>query len=177
MARLPYLTADDAPESVAGTLGKLPPLHVFSLVAHAETAFRPWLQFSGALLNSLELDPALRELAILQVGRHAARYEWEQHVPIALAVGVTEDEISALDDGVLDDFSPDRRAVLVFVASFIDGQVDDALHAGIAEHLSARQIMELCLVAGHYLMLARTMSAMQIDPDPPAGPDALIRLR
>ena len=177
MARLPYLTADDAPEAVAGTLGKLPPLHVFSLMAHAESAFRPWLQFSGAVLNSLELDPALRELAILQVGRHAARYEWEQHVPIALVAGVSEDEISALDDGVLDDFTPERRAVLEYVAAFIDGNVDDELHAGLVEHLSNRQIMELCLVAGHYLMLARTMSAMQIDPDPPAGPDALIRMR
>jgi alkylhydroperoxidase family enzyme len=177
MARLPYLTADDAPESVAATLGKVPPLHVLSLLAHAETAFRPWLQFGGALLNSLELDPALRELAILQVGRHAARYEWVQHVPIARSVGVSEDEISALDDGVLDDFAPDRRAVLEYVEAFIDGNVDDALHAGIAEHLSNRQIMELCLVAGHYLMLARTMSAMEIDPDPPAGPDVLLLLR
>lgn len=177
MARLPYLTADDAPEGVAGTLGKLPPLHVFSLLAYAETTFRPWLQFSGALLNKLELDPALRELAILQVGRYAARYEWEQHVPIARAVGVSDDEISGLDDGVLDDFAPDRRAVLEYVAAFIDGNVDDALHAAIAEHLSPRQIMELCLVAGHYLMLARTMSAMEIDPDPPVDPNALLRSR
>jgi alkylhydroperoxidase family enzyme len=177
MARLPYLTADNAPDAVAGTLGKVPPLHVFSLVAHAESVFRPWLHFSGALLNTLELDPALRELAILQVGRHAARYEWVQHVPIAMSTGITEDEISALDDGVLDDFSPVRRAVLEYVAAFIDGQVDDDLHAGIAEHLSDRQMMELCLVAGHYLMLARTMSAMEIDPDPPAGPDAILGSR
>jgi alkylhydroperoxidase family enzyme len=177
MARLPYLTADDASEAVAGTLSKLPPLHVFSLIAHAETAFRPWLRFSGALLNSLELDPALRELAILQVGRHAARYEWVQHVPIALSAGVSDDEVSALGEGVLNGFTPERRAVLEYVAAFIGGKVDDVLHASVAEHLSDRQIMELCLVAGHYLMLARTMSAMQIDPDPPAGPDALIRVR
>jgi alkylhydroperoxidase family enzyme len=177
MARLPYLTADDAPDAVAGTLRKVPPLRIISLIAHAETAFRPWLHFSGALLNALELDPVLRELAILQVGRYAARYEWEQHVPIALSVGVTDDEISALDDGVLDDFTPERRTVLEYVEAFIDGNVDDTLHAALAEHLSNRQIMELCLVAGHYLMLARTMSAMEIDPDPPAGPDALIRMR
>jgi hypothetical protein len=75
MARVPYLTPSDAPPSVAGPLAKLAPLHVFGLVAHAETAFRPWLRFGGALLNDLALDPKLRELAILRVGQLAARYE------------------------------------------------------------------------------------------------------
>jgi len=177
MARLPYLTAETASPTAAGPLGKLPPLHVFSLMAHAETAFKPWLRFSGSLLNELALDAGLRELAILQVGLLAARYEWDQHVPIALACGATQDEIDALEAGDLSGFTPERRTVLEYTAAFVAGSVDDAQHAALAEHLPDQQIVELCLVAGHYLMLARTMTALQIDPDPPAGPDALIKLR
>lgn len=174
MARLPYLTADTAPPETAEILRKLVPLHVMQLLAHARTAFLPWLRFGNALLTRLALDPALRELAILQVGRLAARYEWDQHVPIALGVGVTQAEIDALEAGRLDGFSPVRRAVLDYVAAFIGGDVDDRVHAAVAEHLSDQEIVELCLVAGQYLMLARTMSALRIDPDAPVGAERLL---
>lgn len=173
MARIPYITPVDAPPAVAETLSNVPPLHVFQLVARAESAFRPWLRLGGTLLHELELDPALRELAILQVGRLAARYEWDQHVPIALAVGVSQDDIDALEAGRLETLVPQHRAVLGYVEAFVAGVVDDALHAALAEHLSDREIVELCLVAGHYLGLARTMSALRIDLEPAAGPEAL----
>jgi alkylhydroperoxidase family enzyme len=176
VARLPYLTLEDAPPTVAGPLGKLPPLHVFQLVAHAESAFVPWLKLGGAILADLALDPALRELAILQVGRLAARYEWDQHVPIALNVGVTQDEIDALDSGRVEAFTPERQTVLKYVQAFVSGAVDDGLHTAVAHHLSDREIVELCIVAGHYLGLARAMSALRIDPDPAAGPETLRRL-
>jgi alkylhydroperoxidase family enzyme len=175
MARVPYLTPSNAPESVAGTLGKLAPLHVFGLMAHAETAFRPWLRFGGALLNDLALDPALRELAILRVGQLTAHYEWDQHVPIALAVGVTQEQIDALDNDELDRLDPLPRAVLDFVTGLVHDEVDDALYESVAGQLSQREVVELSLVAAHYLMLARMMTTLRIDPDPAAGPGALLR--
>lgn len=177
MARLPYLTADTAPPDTASLLRRVAPLHVMQLLAHARTAFKPWLRFGNALLTELQLDPALRELAILQVGRLAARYEWEQHVPIALEVGVSADEIEALEAGRLEAFSHQRRAVLDYVAAFVDGGVDDDVHSAVASFLSDQEIVELCLVAGHYLMLARSMSALRIDPDAPIGAEALLRRR
>jgi len=169
MARVPYLTASDAPPSVAGPLGKLAPLHVFGLMAHAETAFRPWLRFGGALLSELALDPKLRELAILRVGQLAARYEWEQHVPIALAVGVPQEQIDALDRGELDGFDELSLAAVEFVTGVVEGEVDDARYAAVAGLLPNREVVELALVAAHYLMLARMMDTFQIDSDPPAG--------
>jgi hypothetical protein len=54
MARVPYLDPATAPDAVAG-LATLPLRHVFSLLAHAETAFVPWLRFGGAL--RIDLDP------------------------------------------------------------------------------------------------------------------------
>ncbi len=176
MARVPYLTPETAPPAVAGTLAKVAPLHVFQLMAHAQTAFTPWLRFGGALLNDLELDPALRELVILQVGRLAARYEWEQHVPIALAVGVTQDQVDALARGELEGFDAVTGAALRYVDAFVRGAVDDETYGALASRLSDRGVVELSLVAGHYLMLARMMDALRIDSDPAAGPAGL-RLR
>src|SRR3954467_11615084 len=101
MARLPYVDPSSASDSVREALEAVPPLNVFRMVAHAETAFRPCLGFGGALLGAAQLDALLREFAILQVARltPGADYEWVQHVPIALAVGATEEQVAALATG------------------------------------------------------------------------------
>ncbi len=174
MARVPYVDPATASPDVADTLGRLPRLHVFGLLAHAETVFRSWVRHSHALLTQTTLDPLLRELVILQVGRLAARYEWEQHVPIALACGATEEQVAALDRGEYAAFPPLHRAALAFTEALVrDGEVDDATYAALAAELDDGQIVELAVVAGHYLGLARLMTALRIDPDPPAGPVAL----
>jgi alkylhydroperoxidase family enzyme len=60
--------------------------------------------------------------------------------------------------------------VLVFAAAIVsDGDVDDATFREVREHLSDREVVELALTAGLYLMLARIMTALRIDPDPPVG--------
>ncbi|MCO1656257.1 carboxymuconolactone decarboxylase family protein [Pseudonocardia humida] len=174
MARVRYLTAETAPPAVASTVGKMPPLHVFQMLAHAETAYRPWLRYGGAILSDLALDPLLRELVILQVGRLAARYEWEQHVPIAKAAGATDEQLAALDRGELDPFDAAQRATLVFTRAFVrDGEVTDEEYAALSAELSEREIVEIALTAGHYLGLARVMTALRIDPDPAVGPEGL----
>jgi alkylhydroperoxidase family enzyme len=174
MARVRYLTPETAPDSVAGTLGKMPPLHVFQLLAHAEGAYRPWLKFGGAVLADLSIDPLLRELVIMQVGRLAQRYEWEQHVPITLAAGGTQEQIDALERGDLTPFTPAQRAMFAFVADMVrDGEVPDETYAELASHFGEREIVEIALTASHYLGLARLMTALRIDSDEPAGPDAL----
>jgi alkylhydroperoxidase family enzyme len=174
MARITYLTAETAAPTVASTVAKLPPLHVFQLLAHAESAYRPWLRFGGAILADLALPPLLRELVILQVGRLAARYEWDQHVPIALAAGATEEQVAALDRGDLGPFDAAERAVLVFVAAFVrDGEVTDAEYAALAAAFGEREIVEIALTAAHYLGLARIMTTLRIDPDDAVGPEGL----
>jgi alkylhydroperoxidase family enzyme len=173
MARVSYLTASDAPTSVAETLSKFPPMHVLGLMAHAQTAFRPWLEFIGSLLNDLELDPKLRELTIMRVGQLCARYEWEQHVAIALSVGITQEQIDALDREEFDGFDELSRAVLDFTTGVVEGNVGDDLYASVASYLPEREVVELTLVAGHYLMLARMMTTFRIESDPPVDHEAV----
>ncbi|WP_181780784.1 carboxymuconolactone decarboxylase family protein [Pseudonocardia pini] len=174
MARITYLTAETAPPAVASTVAKMPPLHVFQMLAHAETAYRPWLRFGGAILADLAIDPLLRELVILQVGRLAARYEWDQHVPIAKAAGATDAQLAALDRGDLAPFDAAQRATLVFTESFVrDGEVSDDDYAALGAEFGEREIVEIALTAAHYLGLARIMTALRIDPDEAVGPEGL----
>src|SRR3954463_5161185 len=97
MARIDPIDPSAAPGDVREALDALPSLNIFRTLAHAETAFRPFLRFGGAVLGRLQLDPLVRELAILTVAKEAeAEYEWIQHVAIAQQVGATEEQIAAL---------------------------------------------------------------------------------
>ena len=125
-------------------------------------------------MRDLALDPALRELAILRVGQLAQRYEWDQHIAAALSVGVTQEQIDSLEREDLSVFDEPTRAALAFVTGVVEGDVDDRRYAAVAAHLPDREIVELSLVAGHYLMLARVMVALRIDLEPAVEPEHLI---
>src|SRR2546426_8027069 len=116
MARLPAYDPEQAPEPVREILAGSP-LSLFGMVAHAESAFNPWLKYSNALLTRLELDPLLRELAILQVAHLVdSPYEWVQHVVIARSVGASDAQIEATEQGRWTDpsLSADQQLMLGF---------------------------------------------------------------
>src|SRR4051794_25926822 len=156
MARLPYVEPADAPAPVRDALERVPPLNIFRMMANADTAFRPWLRWGATLLGELELDPLLRELAILRVARLTphAEYEWVQHVPIAQAVGATGEQVDALarDEPEASCFNEAQRAVLRFTTEVVqDAQAADATLERLAEDLSPREIVELLMVIGQYM--------------------------
>jgi 4-carboxymuconolactone decarboxylase len=171
--RIPYVDPEEAPEKIREVFERVPPLNIFRLLAHAQTAFRPFMRFGGSVLTRLELDPVLRELAILQVARQAeAEYEWVQHVAIGRSVGVADGQIAAIEEGDLesDALGPDQRAVLEFTRAVVHGpRVPDELFARLRGHLSEREVVELLLTIGDYWMLARVMTVLEIDVDPPAS--------
>jgi alkylhydroperoxidase family enzyme len=178
VARLPYRGPEDADGRVREVIEAAPPLNIFRLMAHADTAFIPWLRWGGALLSELELDPVLREIAILHVARltPGAEYEWVQHEAIAIAVGVTAEQVSALerDEPAADCFSERERGILRFVGEVVAGaRVAAGTYAGVANVLSPREIVELLMVVGQYMMVGRVMAALEIDPDDPLGATAL----
>jgi 4-carboxymuconolactone decarboxylase len=156
MPRLPYA---DVPEQV-------PQLNIFKLLANAQTAFRPFMKYGLTLLRDLEVDPVVREQAILRVAAltPGAEYEWVQHEAIGRAVGMTDEQIEACRSGDPDDL------VLRFTEEIVrDAAPSDATFAAMAERYGPRQIIELILVIGNYMTLARLMATAQIDLDAPIG--------
>jgi 4-carboxymuconolactone decarboxylase len=170
MARLPYVDIETAPDRVRDAFENVPPLNVFRMVAHAESALRPFLRYGGTLLSRLELDPVLRELAILRVAVLSdCDYERLQHVPIAAAVGATDQQIAtattvgAAGDG-LD--GPVLRLVDELAA---DGRGHPDTTDELLAALGNRGLIELLLVIGQYRGLAALMNTVEIDFDQEAG--------
>jgi 4-carboxymuconolactone decarboxylase len=178
VARLPYVDPAATAEPVRDALGRVPPLNIFRMMANAESAFRPWLRWGAALLGQLELDPKLRELAILRVARLTphAEYEWIQHVPIAKAAGATDAQVEALerDEPGAACFSDEERLVLDFTTEVLrDAQASDATLSALAGILSPREIVELLMVIGQYMMVARVMATTRMELDEPIDPRGL----
>jgi len=157
------------------------PLKLFRMVAHAESAYGPWLGYGGALLTQLELDPLLRELTILQVARRAGSdYEWVQHDPIARAVGATGAQIEATEAGRDDDPAFDEAQSLVLRltrTAVTEGAASEEQIAEAAERLGARQVVELLLVIGNYTAIAMLIASTGLEPDAPLDPGQLTRAR
>jgi alkylhydroperoxidase family enzyme len=177
VARLPYVDPAAAPEPVREALEAVPPLNLFRMAAHAPSALRPLLRLGGALLGEAELDARLRELAILRVASLSrAEYEWIQHVAIAEAVGVRAEQIAAVQAGETgaDCLDEAERLVLAFTTEVVrDVGASQATFDRAAALLSPREIVELTLTVGYYMMVARLMETTQLDLDPPLGVDVV----
>ena len=179
MTRIPFPDLDKAPPEVREMLSRLPaPVSIFNMMAHAETVLKPLMKLGGTFLGKLELDPLLRELVICHaVNIEGGEYEWVQHAPVVLSLGGTQAQVDALRAG--DDqaacFSAAEKAVLRFTREVVVdvGASKEAL-AEAKKHLSDREIVEVILVAGFYIMLARLTETLDIPDDPPIG-DKLVR--
>jgi alkylhydroperoxidase family enzyme len=174
MPRIPFPDLDKASPEVREMLSRLPaPVGIFNMMAHAETVLKPLMKLGGTFLGKLELDPLLRELVILHaVNLEGGEYEWVQHVPVVLALGGTQAQIDALRAG--DDqavcFSDAQKAALRFAREVVvDVGASNESLAEAKKHLSEREIVELILVAGFYIMLARLTETLDIPNDPPVG--------
>jgi len=172
MARLPPFDPEQAPNSVREILWSTP-LSLFGMVAHAEDAFRPWLRYSAALLTRLELDPLLRELAILQVAHLVASpYEWVQHVVIARSIGASDAQIEAIERDAESDesLSEDQAQLLRFAREVIlEGCASEGAVTDMTSRIGVRGVIELLLVIGQYMAIARLIATTGLEPEPPAG--------
>lgn len=179
MARIAYPDLDKASPEVRDMLGRLPaPANIFNMMAHAETCLKPVMKLGGTMLGKLKLDPKLRELCLLHAVRlEGGGYEWEQHVPIALDLGCTEAQIAALKGGedAAASFDARERAALRFTREVVvDVGASPATLAEVRKHLSERETVELILMSGFYITLARLTETLGVENDPPLG-SALIR--
>jgi alkylhydroperoxidase family enzyme len=105
-ARLPYVDRDDLPEQdrelfdrISRDRGGAPVGHIFRTLANAPNLLRRFNALGGELRNGTQLDPQLRELALMTVGRLTeAEYEFVHHWNISLQIGVRREQLEHLAD-------------------------------------------------------------------------------
>ena len=160
---------DELPKEIRDVLGALPPLHVFRVMGRAPASFRPFLEMGLSVLARSELDPRLREIAVLRVAHvTGSHYEWVQHVAVARGAGVRDDEINAIAcDGPVVGLD-EEACLLCRVAEEISRDVrlsDEALAAAL-ERFGERQTMELIVCCGHFNMVSRILESARVELEP-----------
>ncbi len=173
MTLLPYLDERDASPEVLKILKAQPQvLNVQRVMANAQGIFPHRSKLSNALFTQIKLDPRLREIAILRTAKvcHSI-YEWTQHVPAARHVGVTEEQIAAIEQwGGAGCFSEVERLVL---------QLTDEVNANVKGRretvealkriLSPAEIIELLIIIGHWRQTASVLETIEVDLEDFAG--------
>jgi 4-carboxymuconolactone decarboxylase len=183
IATLDPLDPQHPSEEIRTALERSPDLHLRGVMSQAEGVFTPWVTFSTALLSKLELSPLLRELAILQVAvlEVGGDYVWSEHASAALAAGATEAQLQALGKGAAweSDLREKEVRVLRFTREVVrGGRASVQAQAALRDLLGPRQVIELLLVIGHYMMIARIAAAADFGSELPArvlGRRALVK--
>jgi len=174
VARLPLIDPDTTSGDIRASFDRMTvKLNIFRMMAHAEANMIPAMRFANSILHKQKLSHVNRELLILQVARlEGGEYEWRQHVPIALGLGVTQAQIDAVEHGKYDDASLNaaERALLAFGREVVENvRVSEPVVAGMRQHFSNQEVVEAIFTVGCYMMMARLTEATETDLDAAAG--------
>jgi len=178
MARIPLIEEAEHPELAdviarikAGRRGGL--LNVYKLLLHSPALAQTWFDHNGAVRWKTELSGRLREIVIIRIAHlNGVDYVLAQHVPgLALAEGLTLPECAALADWRATSlFDARERAALAYAEAMTMGtSVPDDVFAEVRRHFNDREIVELSVLIGTYVMHNRVMKALAIDLEPEAN--------
>lgn len=173
MARLAY----PDPAHVAEAMQKFPvplrQMRIGRIVSSAPSLVAPYFATYAAVLQELELDPKLRQLAILRVAeRTSAPYVLAQHRTLGRLEGLNDEQIAAAGEPGLDSehLSYVEKLVLAFADEVTAGpRISDTSFRRIASVLTPREIVELLLVIGWYWTACRLTTTLEIEPEQPLG--------
>jgi AhpD family alkylhydroperoxidase len=144
------------------------PPKLFATMARNRGLFRRWLFFAGALMPGGRLPRVDTELVILRVSHlTGASYEADHHRPMALRAGLEQAQIDAASKD-LGEFAwtPRQLAILEAVDEMHSlRRISDSTFESLRAELSDRDLVELCMLAGHYEMLAGMINSLGIEAD------------
>ncbi len=189
MPRLRQVSRDQAPENVRkyydALFGDRDPVAepgtatgtpgnwwtVFALVPyvfdHATSHFGMFGMFADKSVS--QLDPALRELAIIRAGyAQGSRFVFSQHCKAARRFGVSDEKIDSISGWQLADcFDARERAVLAWTDALVlqGGRAPDALFEKLHQELSDEDILELTYHVMGYNLHAVCCKALRLELD------------
>jgi AhpD family alkylhydroperoxidase len=160
------------PQLVAWVLGRrfgLRPLGLFLVLGRHRPLFRAWLLFSSRLLRGTVLTRREVELVILRVAMaRDCAYELDHHHRLAGRAGISDHELDNLRAGSSAPW-PEREKVLLKAVEELHHarDVTDDTWAALRAHFPERAAIEICLLAGHYELLATTITTLRLPLDRP----------
>jgi alkylhydroperoxidase family enzyme len=153
---------------IAGRATGTGPPNIFLTLGRHPRLFRAWMRFAGRLMPRGRLPRAETELVILRVAHNCgSEYERRAHVRIAKRIGLRDEQIARVADGPdAPGWSPREVALLRATDDFhAERELTDASWAELSRHYDDRDLIELCLLIGHYEMLAMVLASLRIQPE------------
>jgi alkylhydroperoxidase family enzyme len=131
--------------------------------------FWSWLWFASRLMPFGRLAATTREKIILRTAWNTrSRYEWGQHVQIALRCGVTDAQILQISRGA---DACDDAATRTLMRACDEWHAHRCLSDATWDELSARYDerlrIEIMLLIGHYEMIAGFLNSTGLQLEPP----------
>jgi len=147
---------------------KRPP-NLFTTLGRHRRLFRAWLRFGGALMPRGTLPRIDTELVILRVAHNTrAEYEWRHHERMGAASGLSDEQIAAVQGSDVSAavWSERQRLLLRACDEMHDArEISDALWSDLSTEFDDTELIELCMLIGHYEMLAMTIASLRVQPD------------
>ena len=158
-------------------VGGAPP-RIFTTLARHRGLFRGWLFFAGRLMPSGKLPRQDTELTILRVAHlTGSEYEWSHHERIGRQAGLSAEEIARVRSGPEAPGWSERQALVLRAVDQLhrDRRIDDEVWDELARIFDEPELIELCMLTGHYEMLAMTLNSLEVVPDPPPAGKSRLR--
>jgi alkylhydroperoxidase family enzyme len=131
-----------------------------------------FVKLGGQILNFADLDPVLREIAIIRVGvLCGSTYEAHQHRRIGRGVGMSQALLDAIDQGPdAPVFSELQRQVMAFTDDIVvNKRAGDATFDPLCKALGYKQIQELVITIGYYMMVSCFLETFDVDIEAPGA--------
>jgi 4-carboxymuconolactone decarboxylase len=159
----PELAAQEA--RILAERGRISPL--YQALLNSPPIAHGWEQMLSAVRNYSSLSPGIRELVIIRVVvLNNAKFEFDAHVPHALAAGVSQAVIDACRAIPLDQTmalsAAERLALQLADVMTRDIVVSDALYAQVQKHFDAQALVDLVATIAAYNMVSRFLVAFDI---------------
>jgi alkylhydroperoxidase family enzyme len=156
---------------IAGAASGGEPPRVLLTLARHRRLFRHWLPFGRTLLLRPRLPRRDVELLVLRTAWNCSSwYEWAQHARLARRAGLGADAVERVPLGPDVPGWTDRQALLLHAADELHSRrvVTDGTWSRLAVELDEVELIELCLLVGHYEMLAMALNSLGVEPEPAA---------
>lgn len=171
MARIPYPSAKSLVDEPMLDLVADQGMSVRNstrLFAHNPGLLTSYRRFGNELRRQIRLDKRDQELLLLVVAAELnSPYMWYNHVDegISRGLGVTQDEIEAIEAGDLDSFGGRDRALLQYARRMANNAVDDPTHERLTAHVDAPVVVDVAITVGYFVLVATVYNALDIDTE------------
>jgi 4-carboxymuconolactone decarboxylase len=161
------IPGEDVPRAGSGHARDPLNFDILGVLARHPQMARVFMSYNAFLLQRGELSLRVRELAILRLA-HARRsaFFWGEHVRVATAGGLSEEDIAGLARGNNEFDGVDRLVLEATDELIARGRASPATWQRLVDELGTHQAMELIFVVGTYAMLATACHTWELVPPP-----------